>query len=208
MPSETTVECSGCGEPQPFLVWESLNVPLDSVEKEELLNGGLTVFKCQKCGWSGDVVYPLLYHDMERRVMIWLLPDDEEPDNALIPVEQLTEDYQLRRVETKEQLIEKIRIFDFSFDDRVMEFLKLTLYEQWAEKKEPLEGELFFAGLEKDEAGGDRISFEHAQGEEMETISVPVDSYKKLVEWLAAKFPRVAAGTWLRVDQTFAQALR
>lgn len=211
MPSETTVECSGCGEPQSFLAWEALNIPLDNAEKEELLNGGLTTFKCQKCGWSGDVLYPLLYHDMERQIMVWLLPDDGEPDLSVVPVESLTEEYEyrLRTVETKEELVEKIRIFDFGFDDRVMEFLKLTLYEQWAAKKQPIDGKLYFTGMEPDAAtGSDRINFEHAQGEEIEALSVPLDSYKKLAEWLTTKFPPVAPGTWLRVNETFAKALQ
>ena len=72
MPRSQSVTCPSCGHQQDFVAWESLNATLNPLEKEQLLTGTLTRFTCEKCKESVDVVYPLLYHDMEKQFMVWL----------------------------------------------------------------------------------------------------------------------------------------
>ena len=79
-PTSETITCPGCGHQQAFTVWESLNVTLDPKLKERLIDGRLTTFTCEECRECAEVVSSLLYHDMAKQVMIWLIPGDEEPE--------------------------------------------------------------------------------------------------------------------------------
>jgi hypothetical protein len=38
--------------------------------KEKLINGELTIFTCDACGYQVEMVYSILYHDMEKKLMI------------------------------------------------------------------------------------------------------------------------------------------
>lgn len=207
-PHETTVTCQGCNATQSFTVWQSLNVTLDCDAKQRLLTGELTRFTCQKCGWSGPVIYPFLYHDMEKRLMVWLWTDAGEPDLKDVPPAALMKDYRLRLVASRNQLVEKILIFDDDLDDRVIEFLKLILHAQASEGNHPLEGELFFAGLGTDSDGKESVEFEHVMDTGNQALAVPVESYQMLAGSLSPKLSTATGlDNWLRVDRNFAQAL-
>ncbi len=208
MPHETTVTCKRCGTTRSFIVWESLNVTLDREAKQNLLKGELTRFTCQKCGWSGLVVYSLLYHDMEKHLMIWLWTDAGDPDAKAVPPATLMKDYHLRYVATQNELIEKILIFDAGLDDRIIEFVKLLLYLQASERNQPFGGELFFGGLECDADGKESVGFEHVKTEGSETFAVPMEAYQNLATSLKRKFSgAMELDKWLRVDRNFARAL-
>ena len=125
MPRTIDFTCNGCEATQSFTVWESLNVSLNPEEKIHLLNGNLTTFTCKKCGWSCNVSYPLLYHDMEKHLMVWLWLDAGEPETITLPIVEKVNDYIFRLVSTKHELVEKICIVEFGLDDRVIELLKL-----------------------------------------------------------------------------------
>ena len=65
--------------------------------------------------------YPLLYHDMDKRVMIWCAP---RPLDQL-PSPPLVAGHRLRVVHSPNHLVEKILAFDAGLDDRAIEILKL-----------------------------------------------------------------------------------
>ncbi|HEX4125115.1 MAG TPA: CpXC domain-containing protein [Tepidisphaeraceae bacterium] len=123
--------CPGCGAPAEFVSWTSLNATLDPHEKTRLLDRSLTQFKCSACGHEAQVIYPLLYHDMDNGIMIWLLPPSaaEAKEPEALPADvarQLGERYRYRAVSHLNELIEKIQIFDAGLDDRVVELAKLV----------------------------------------------------------------------------------
>ena len=130
LPSQHTITCGGCGRRQAFTMWDSLNVSLNRDLKAELLRGELTRFVCAGCGWSGDVFYPMLYHDMEQKVMIHLCAPQGEPESlgsgGLPQMERFLEGYRFRRVNTRNELREKILIFDAGLDDGLLEWAEFT----------------------------------------------------------------------------------
>jgi len=115
-----------CGNTQPFTVWGSVNASLDPELKGKLLDGTLTLFKCEKCGDSGQVPYELMYHDMEQKVMF--LVGEAGPDMSLLSlgpaVAKLQGGYTYRLVDCYSELIEKILIWDAGLDDRTVEVFK------------------------------------------------------------------------------------
>lgn len=209
LPRESQVACQGCGVTQPFVAWESLNVTLDPEEKRKLLSGDLNRFICEKCGWSGTVIYPLLYHDMAKELMLWCWPQDGQPDTSAVPLAGLMPGYRFRIVTSQNQLIEKVHIFDSALDDRVMEFLKLLLQAQTRNTGQPLSGELFFAAAQSDSGGTGGIEFAHLKGDGHESVTVPMESYQRIAESLVPKLSAVPAkpGQWLRIDRAYAETL-
>ena len=99
--------------------------------KEKVLNQSIFLYTCPNCGETFRLNYPMLYHQMEDLVMIYLVPESEVAktyemfygENALADFR--TEKYLNRIVTSANQLIEKIQIFDAGKDDRVMELVKL-----------------------------------------------------------------------------------
>ena len=81
--STTEITCPECDLEQLFTVYNSVNVSLNPDAKERLINGELTVFTCDACGHQFEVVYPMLYHDMENKFMIWMDPECRLDPNGL-----------------------------------------------------------------------------------------------------------------------------
>ena len=206
-PNQTTVTCKQCGAQQPFTAWESLNVTLNPAEKEELLKGTLTRFTCAKCNWSAEVTYPLLYHDMEKQLMIWLWPAPGEPDVRGMPFRSSMRDYKFRVVGSRIELVEKVFIFDAGLDDRVIEMMKLMSRVQPSGGNSLREGPILFARVVGD-AAGKRLTFEHLQGSLHQNFEVPYEVYEKVAAAIPAKPEmELPPGPWLRVGQEYALGL-
>jgi CpXC protein len=75
-----------CGHSFPAQVWDSINTS-DSELVEKFRLGVLNLVKCPACGEETDVRAPFLYHDVARRLMIFIYdPDlDDDPVPTLNP---------------------------------------------------------------------------------------------------------------------------
>jgi len=144
-PFTEQITCPDCKHQYDFTCWESLNATLNPKEKEQLLSGDLFNTECPACHTTYQVVYSILYHDMDHKVMTWLILNDEDIDsvnsfiksaNGLEIVDDLTmAGYKYRFVRTQDELREKALIFDCGLDDRVIEFLKVIYYAQFHDEK-------------------------------------------------------------------------
>jgi len=139
MATVTTVnlKCSACGELHPVEVYSSINISQDPELKEKLSSGSLFVWECPHCGRANLALYPLLYHDPENKLMVWLLPQGSVGEDKIAALSSQLEDldgYILRRVEEVGSFIEKINIFDTGLDDRVIEMCKYVTKMELAEK--------------------------------------------------------------------------
>lgn len=76
------ITCPKCKKESDYQIWESINVQIDPDMKEKVLNGEAFLFKCPDCGEEVYVFYSVLYHDMQKKMMIYLLPDDEKEIKA------------------------------------------------------------------------------------------------------------------------------
>lgn len=69
------IDCPECGKKQKVTIWRTINVTLDPGLKKKLLEGHINHFECRSCGtraWLGGQF--LLYHDMDRRFMVYCCP--------------------------------------------------------------------------------------------------------------------------------------
>ena len=135
-----TITCPECGQEQDFTVWQTLNGDIDSEAKKQLLEGTLFQFKCAHCGYESDVNYPMLYHDMQNKVMIYFTDEDsveealETMTNAEKQKDLAMPGYRKRIVTDQNVLREKAIIFDQELDDRVIEIIKLFYYSKVSEQ--------------------------------------------------------------------------
>lgn len=117
-------KCPTCFLEQDITLWNSINTSLNSELKPMLLSQDILRVKCSGCGAILMLGYPLLYHDMEKQLMISFEPGPQEEMPAPPP---FMGDYQLRMVHTPNHLVEKILLFDDGLDDRAIELVKLRV---------------------------------------------------------------------------------
>ena len=129
----TSIKCPTCNKKSKTKIYDSLNISLDPDEKAKLLNGELFQWECPHCHESFLLDFGFIYHDMEKRLMIYFRPagddaaaDEDDAYGLRSKMLDLVKDsYSLRTVHGIENLQEKIRIFDAGLNDVVIEYFKL-----------------------------------------------------------------------------------
>ena len=148
------LRCPVCRHVQEFTLRNVVDVTDDPERKQALLTGALTRMTCAKCGAETDVLYPLLYHDTEYRLMIWLIPGRGQPgddDHKLGEIDAtLAATHQFRLVRTANELKEKVVIAEAGLDDRVVELFKVVMRRD-SDSQIQAEDSLLFAGLERED---------------------------------------------------------
>lgn len=126
------IQCPRCGNKQEVAMWDSINVTLEPEMKEKFITGEIFQFECKECKLLIPVAYPILYHDVANHLMIWLLNEGEETEglNDVLPNSDNPEEqqelskYRYRIVSGISEMVDKIKLFDSHYDDRVVEVLK------------------------------------------------------------------------------------
>jgi hypothetical protein len=208
-PMQENVACPACKTESPFTMWTSLNVTLDPAQKQPLLAGELFRFTCPSCGERTQVIYPLLYHDMERRLMIWFVPPDENgrtiaPEEAGMKAAGQMQGYTFRTVLSPNELFEKILVFDAQLDDLTVEMVKLAIATQIPENEQSDETEIYFASLEEgDAADGPQMMFAVVTPNGTKGATLPREpiysNMQKAVAELASRKPP-QAGEWPTIN--------
>lgn len=133
--SKASVICCECGSRQEIDVYKSINTSLDPELKAKVKDGSLFVWECPGCGKMNLAKYETLYHDPDKKVMIWL--SEKEPGAEMIAIVNHTEamgGYTLRRVTDVGGLMEKVMIFEEGLDDKVIEMCKYVTKIEMAAK--------------------------------------------------------------------------
>ena len=184
--------CSKCNKENDFTIWESINVQVNPEMKEKVLNSEAFMFKCPECGAMTPVNYTTLYHDMENKLMVYLVPDDEktikETAQTLSETKNMSADfgmdkdylqYKFRIVTSVWELQEKIHIFDAGLDDRVIEIIKVVFFGMMSEEypDEKLDAIVFDTG----DDGVNRILFIH-DNQAFAHVPVPKELYDDIAE--------------------------
>ena len=126
--------CSACGAAREVPAWSLVNVREEPQLKEKVRDGSLFLWECPHCGRTNLARYPLVYHDPDARLMVWMMPDGVLPpaqmdllEKQLTAQEDALEGYTLRRVEDVGSLMEKVAVADAGLDDRVVELCKYVM---------------------------------------------------------------------------------
>ena len=126
--------CSKCHRTTEIEVRQSINVALDPQLKARVKDGSLFLWECPCCGQRNLARYQTLYHDSEAKLMVWLLPGDAQPPQAVEDAVKELEDYTLRRVRDVGELVEKVNLHDAGLEDTVLEMCKWVTRRELAAK--------------------------------------------------------------------------
>lgn len=134
-------KCCRCGKVHDLDAYGSINVSQDPELKERVKDGSLFVWECEACGSKNLQAFETLYHDPDRKLMVWLLPlgsmateQAESLGAQLSRIAESLDGYTLRRVSDVGSLIEKVNICDADLDDTVIEMCKYVTKVELAEK--------------------------------------------------------------------------
>ena len=126
--------CSHCGSQTEVELRQSINTALEPQLKARVKDGSLFVWECPYCGQRNLARYQTLYHDPDGKMMVWLLPGEEQPPQAVEEAVKELEGYTLRRVKDVGELIEKVNIHDAGLEDTVLEMCKWVTRRELAAK--------------------------------------------------------------------------
>jgi len=137
--SKSQAACCKCGNSHELPIYKSINTSEDTALKQKVMDGSLFVWECPDCGQMNLVKYESLYHDPEKKIMVWLLPTGELPNTEMTAILNHTKamgDYTLRRVSDVTSLMEKVLLFEEGLDDMAIEMCKYVTKMEMAAKKE------------------------------------------------------------------------
>lgn len=205
---EQPISCSRCRQEQPFTVWSSVNVTEDPKLKDQLLTHELTTFRCSRCGHEAHVAFDLLYHDMDKRLAIWLKYPDDTGRFGVDPLARdlfaaITDEYTCRRVPSFQELLEKILVFDSGLNDYAVELAKLLIcIREGIEISSPL----YYYKTCRSLLSGRRLVLARGEGDEMVEVTYPwrrtMEAAESILSKLGLSHGR-RSGDWQYVTREF-----
>ncbi len=215
--STEKVICPQCGIESDFTIWGSLNTTLNPEENEKLLSGELFIFTCPHCGKKTNTDYAILYHQMEEKRMIYYVPRDEnlpevlnmfrgDPDAKYVRSDinlfAAMGDYTYRIVRTQRRLIEKARILNDGWDDRIIELSKILVSLKIIKEQQNIESlELFYDG------GKENVCFGIIDREgEYGKVEIPKEMYDSIEENIAKGLPPINSKDHIIIDHEWAMS--
>ena len=149
--SSYTIQCPSCGLQQEVELYESVNVVTDPSLKNALMQNWLNRVECPDCAATFRVDMPLLYSDPGHHILIhWMPETDELPrerileefDRTLDQMNELVPDTievpQVRLVLSRVELVELIYLIEAGYNQRVVEYVKYSIYTRNLEKVDPV----------------------------------------------------------------------
>lgn len=138
------VKCQQCGEEFDFETYSLINLQKDEDLYEPLFSLDIFKHKCEKCGHLNIIQYDMMVVDSFKKYMIYLFSpnkmdvfkdsignylsnlDKTSPEGYKVFIESVKH---TRVVNTINDLKEKLLIFDYDLNDKIIELMKRGLYE-------------------------------------------------------------------------------
>jgi hypothetical protein len=211
----TTLACPRCRHGQEFTVWHSVNVSQDPELKPRVLDRSLTTFTCENCGGTASIEQDLLYHDMDRRLMILRRSGGDNPeeltDKSFGLLNTLSGNaYAFRLVGTMNELVEKILIWEDNLDDRSVEVFKEVVWQALEEDQRNGNPQLFYGGILHEPGTEAEIELVLSSESGNTSMALPLESeFRRLEKQIVRFLPSAAreCDKWLRVDRDYARAV-
>ncbi len=127
-----SVICPKCRQQSATNILISANTVEEPDIRSAVLNEEIFRWKCKKCGFSTRFQHPFLYNDIERKFMVYFIPQvgrQKVVDQKLEAQYSDLKDIRKRIVPDINSLKEKIVIFESGLDDMAVELTKLAVSE-------------------------------------------------------------------------------
>lgn len=188
---QALAKCCRCGQEHELQVHKSINAAQEPDLKQKVRDGSLFLWKCPQCGTVNLARYECLYHDPDRRFMVWLLPvgSVSEAEMASISLHaKALGGYTLRKVTDVGALMEKVLALDEGLDDVALEICKyVTRQEMGGTEPSDTAGPDEAAGTGRIPAGAplhffrkeeDRLVFSYPAEGQMQALAVGMNVYE------------------------------
>ena len=181
------VKCTECGNIGKFTIWDSINVNSESKTKQEVKNLEFFKYICPNCGKSFQIEYVTVYNDVKNNFMIYYVPDGKKEvvrkiENINVP-EKVGE--KARIVFSKDDLLEKISIFEANLNDILIELIKPFVINKIEESGiEKAKAETLYFLRYKD----DKITFSIPELGDNYKVDIPKYLYDELAKKNNLKF--------------------
>ena len=144
------IKCPSCGTPQDVELYEAINVSTEPALKQALLENKLNRVECTDCDSNFRVDMPMLYNDPKNHILIHWIPETAglskeqiiadfdqslEQINAMLPPDVTAP--RVRLVLTRVELVELIFLIEAGLNQRVVEYVKYSIYTRNMEKVDP-----------------------------------------------------------------------
>ncbi len=116
--------CPHCSKQFEITTWSMINTNDSPDLQERFKHNEIFTFECPHCHHRYWVEYPCCYLNPEKKFAVYLSKD------ALDKIVWGRDDYVLRWVDTIDEMIEKVDVFENEQDDRIIEFGKLLCEKQ------------------------------------------------------------------------------
>lgn len=193
-----SVTCPACGNTQDFPTHDRINASDAPQLRDRLISRDLITLTCTRCGTRTPVAYDLLYHDPDRRFMLWLIHDESESPPPPPPT---VETYTRRTVRSANDLLEKILLLTEGRDDRLMELFKLALLGSLMADDATAGGSLYYAGTQ-----GGNLRFIVLSPKGPQQFDVPQNQFEAFRTQFAPRLT-VPEADWPLVDAAYALAI-
>ena len=192
------ITCPACGTSQDITLVEVLNAQTDPDLKEDLMHNRLNRVSCSNCDIDFRVDLPLLYTDAEEELMIHWVPENEDANR-----EQILEEFDeviermnaeadeqvpvpnVRLVMTRVELVELIYMVEAGMNQRVVEYVKYSIYTRNQEKLDP---ECHRMLLNVEDSTNDELVFvmQHVEDQQLgQVLRYGRSAYESLLELFA-----------------------
>lgn len=152
-------KCPYCSKELDVDVVLSINASSDQHEKERLMSADLFYQHCEYCQHDFLLQVPFTYVDKERKFVIVLSVAEILPKEVMQTGKDLDHaGYKLRHVQTIQQLIEKIQIFEDGLDDRLVELAKYDHFIEFIDNKKGKPSDITSIEYQKVENGVMKIN--------------------------------------------------
>ena len=148
--SRYNISCPSCGLQQQIDLFEAVNVSTDPELKDALMQNRLNRVECPDCGSAFRVDMPLLYSDPQHNILIHWMPESggmtrgqvfEEFDQTLDQLNEIMPDDvsvpSVRLVLSRVELVELIYLIEGGYNQRVVEYVKYSIYTRNLEMLDP-----------------------------------------------------------------------
>ena len=214
-----TVPCQQCKEEFEFKIYPLINLQKDKDLYEPLFSLDIFKHKCEKCGHLNIIQYDMMVVDNFKNYMIYLFGPDRMSvfkDSVNNYIDKLKETSpegwkvfnesikHTRVVNTINDLKEKLLIFDYDLNDKIIELVKRGLYENNLidEKEFPY---IMFNTLERDNISFICIGQEGEKS--IKEVGVNINFYNKLIDTLGEPLKQFKEMDFPLIDKAWAKNL-
>lgn len=214
-----TVSCQQCKEEFEFKIYPLINLQKDKDLYEPLFSLDIFKHKCEKCGHLNIIQYDMMVVDSYKNYMIYLFsPErmsifkdsvnnyidklkDTSPEGWKVFNESIKH---TRVVNTINDLKEKLLIFDYDLNDKIIELVKRGLYENKLvdEQEFPY---MMFNILERDTLSF--ICIGQNDERQIKEVGVNINFYNKLVDELGEPLKEFKELDFPLIDKAWAKNL-